>query len=160
MSECGGGEWRRGRHVLIAADSLVRAVETEDPDASDLPERPRTRADCAAVERPCPWTGCRFNLYLDVKPQTGTIALNFPHLEPDDMIESCALDVAERGAHTAQEISELLNVSHQRITQILDKALRVYRRISPDPEEPGVKNPPTRRISRRRLGRLRRAARR
>ena len=40
---------------------------------------------------------CKHHLYLDVNPETGSIKLNFPHLEPWEMLESCSLDVAERG---------------------------------------------------------------
>ena len=55
-------------------------VETMRADSADHPghdERPKTRADCLRVVRPCPWVSCRWNLALDVKPN-GNVTLNFP----------------------------------------------------------------------------------
>jgi len=58
--------------------------------------RPRTRAACGE-ERPCPFVSCEYHLYLDVSRRAGAIKLNFPDLEVEDMAETCALDLAERG---------------------------------------------------------------
>src|SRR5690242_9520574 len=35
-----------------------------------LPERPRTRGECAEGARPCPFLTCVHHLYLDVSPKT------------------------------------------------------------------------------------------
>ena len=64
---------------------------------------PRTRGDCLAGPRPCPWTGCRY------------------HLGPAR--ESCALDLAGRGGMTLDEIGALLGVTRERIRQIEGTAL-------------------------------------
>lgn len=80
-------------------------------------ERPKCRRDCLYIPRPCPWISCRYNLYLDVLPH-GAIKFNFPQLEPSEMIESCALDVAETGPHTLEEVGEILQVTRERIRQI------------------------------------------
>lgn len=80
--------------------------------------KPTTRADCAGIERPCPFVGCKHNLYLDVNPTTGSIKLNFPDLEPWEMEESCALDVAERCGITFEEIGEVMNLTRERIRQV------------------------------------------
>lgn len=61
-------------------------------------QRPMTRGECVYGVRPCPWVGCKHNLFLDVK-DTGSIILNYPDLEgPEDMDpeQSCVLDVIER----------------------------------------------------------------
>ena len=69
-------------------------------------ERPMTRADCQHgphAERPCPFVSCKYHLYLDVNPETGSIKLNFPHLDVSDMSDTCALDVADRGGITLED---------------------------------------------------------
>ena len=80
--------------------------------------RPRHRGHCVEATRPCPWVSCKFHLYLDVNPETGTIKLNFPDLEPWEMRESCALDVADRGGITLEEVGEILNLTRERIRQV------------------------------------------
>jgi hypothetical protein len=92
-----------------------------DVDGEDI-ARPLTRADCAEGERPCPFVACRHNLFLDVSPK-GAIKLNFPDREPDEMLCSCALDVAERGGTTLDEVGVLMNVTRERARQIELEAL-------------------------------------
>ena len=92
---------------------------------ADAPyERPRTRGDCAQVPRPCPYVACKYSLYLDVS-LTGSIILNFPHLEPGQMPaeRSCALDLAERGPRTLEYIAVVTNLTRERIRQLELKAL-------------------------------------
>jgi hypothetical protein len=81
-------------------------------------ERPRTRGECMGMERPCPFVGCRYHLYLDVNPDTGTIRLNFPDKEVWELKETCALDVADRGGEELEVVGGYLNLSRQRIEQI------------------------------------------
>jgi len=81
-------------------------------------ERPVTRADCAGGERPCPFVSCKYHLYLDVNPETGSIKLNFPDIEVWEMTETCALDVAERGGVTLEEVGEIMNLTRERIRQL------------------------------------------
>src|SRR5262245_58679883 len=86
-------------------------------------ERPATRADCCEQERPCPFVSCRYHLYLDVQP-SGSIRLNFPELEPWDLHETCALDVADRGGASMGVVGDAINVSKQRVEQVQGEALR------------------------------------
>jgi hypothetical protein len=81
-------------------------------------ERPRTRAECCDGPRPCLWVSCRFHLYLDVNEVTGSLKLNFPDKEPSELQCSCALDVAEKGGLTLEEIGRLLNVTRERARQL------------------------------------------
>jgi hypothetical protein len=83
-----------------------------------LPERPRTRGDCVGGERPCPWVGCRYHLYLHVNPETGRIAMAYPDLEPDEIGESCSLDVADRGGVTLEEVGAIMGLTRERIRQV------------------------------------------
>ena len=70
-------------------------------------ERPNKRSECASGPRPCLFVACKYHLYLDVNPETGSIKMNFPDLEPWELEETCALDIAERGGVTLEEV--LLN---------------------------------------------------
>ena len=80
--------------------------------------RPRSRGDCRNAPRPCPWVSCKYHLYLDIVPQSGSIKLNFPDLEVWDMTETCALDVADRGGITLEDVGMLLNLTRERIRQV------------------------------------------
>lgn len=116
---------RRGQHhpskpVTVSARALRTNVRT-------LPHwRPQTRAQCEDAPRPCPYVGCRFHLYLDVSKR-GSIKLNFPHLEPEELEHSCALDVAESGGATLEQVGYLLNVVRERVRQLEDMAFRKLR---------------------------------
>lgn len=93
-------------------------------------ERPRTRGDCAEGPRPCPWVSCAHHLYLDVNPDSGAIKLNFPDMEVWQMAESCALDVAERGGTTLEDVGGLLGLTKERARQVQFVALARLRRTT------------------------------
>jgi len=111
--------YRLGKRELEQA-----ATEVRDCNFS----RPRTRGECEHGQRPCPYVGCKFNLYLEVS-RNGSIKFNFPDLEPDEMTVSCVLDVAERGGITASGAGPLLNLTRERVRQIevaaIDKLMAV-----------------------------------
>lgn len=86
-------------------------------------DRPRTRADCAGGPRPCPWAGCRHHLLLEITPETGRIVLQERELE--DLPETCALDVAERGGLNQPDTGALLGVTRQRVDQLEKRGLRL-----------------------------------
>jgi len=79
--------------------------------------RPRTRAECWNVPRPCPFVSCKYHLYLDIN-KCGSFTLTFPGKEPWEVNPSCALDVAEEGGHTLEEVGNILGVTRERIRQI------------------------------------------
>ncbi|MDB4955094.1 MAG: hypothetical protein JWO36_2663, partial [Myxococcales bacterium] len=83
----------------------------------DIP-RPTTREQCREDVRPCPWVACKHHLYLDINPETGSIKINFPDLEPWELKHTCALDVAERGGITLEEVGEIMNLTRERIRQV------------------------------------------
>jgi hypothetical protein len=99
-------------------------------------ERPQTRAECQGSPRPCPWVSCAHHLYLDINPTSGAIKLNFPHLEVWEMKETCALDVADKGGITLEEVGEILNLTRERIRQVEVRGLGKMREQTEDDETP------------------------
>ena len=119
----------RFRSKTIAPKRLTRdekklALSLVYPEDVD---RPRMRAHCQNVARPCPFVSCGHHLYLDVNPQSGAIKLNFPHLEVWEMAETCALDVADRGGITLEEVGAILNLTRERIRQVEVRGLTKIR---------------------------------
>jgi hypothetical protein len=119
---------RRKRDVRARTISVKRMTKRElelgrmlYPD--EQVERPVTRADCGAGERPCPFVSCKHHLYLDVSARTGAIKLNFPDLEVWEMADTCALDVADRGGTTLEEVGAIMNLTRERIRQVEVKGL-------------------------------------
>jgi hypothetical protein len=86
-------------------------------------EKPRMRSECVDGARPCPFVSCKHHLYLDVSARTGAIKLNFPDLEVWEMTETCALDIADRGGTTLEEVGAIMNLTRERIRQVEVKAL-------------------------------------
>lgn len=115
----------RPRTLHVRQLKLINAREGAAEAVSELPNipRPQTRSDCATTPRPCPFVSCKYHLYLDVIPATRSIKFNFPELEPTDMKESCALDVADRGGTTLLDVATMLRLTRERIRQIEAKVL-------------------------------------
>lgn len=80
--------------------------------------KPTTRADCVDMERPCPYVSCKYHLYIDVHPVRGSIKINFPDVEVWEMTETCALDIADRGGITLEEVGEIMNLTRERVRQV------------------------------------------
>ena len=80
--------------------------------------RPKTRGDCKGMDRPCPFVSCKHHLYIDVHPVRGSIKLNFPDTEVWEMKETCALDVADRGGITLEEVGDIMNLTRERVRQV------------------------------------------
>ncbi len=81
-------------------------------------QRPQSRADCVHGPRPCLYVACKHHLYLDVNPETGSIKINFPDKDVWELQETCALDVAERGGVTLEEVGDILNLTRERVRQV------------------------------------------
>ncbi len=120
---------RRKRAIRARTISVKRMTKRElelgrllYPEVEES-ERPMARADCVNGERPCPFVSCKHHLFLDVSARTGAIKLNFPDLEVWDMSETCALDVADRGGTTLEEVGAIMNLTRERIRQVEVKGL-------------------------------------
>jgi hypothetical protein len=119
---------RRKREIRARTISVKRMTKRELEIGRMLyPEtdyyKPATRAECADGPRPCPYVSCQHHLFLDVSARTGAIKLNFPDLEVWDMNETCALDVADRGGTTLEDVGAIMNLTRERIRQVEVKAL-------------------------------------
>lgn len=112
----------------LTKDELRFAAEIAELEIEA--ERPRNRLECADGPRPCPWVSCRYNLYLDVTPSTGSIRVNLP-IAVEDMKESCVLDFDER-PQSQDQIGDLFGLSRQRVQQIeqgsLDRLIKRHAR--------------------------------
>jgi len=122
----------------MARDLRRRRLTGEvDPEEQELlrsveDNRPRTRADCINGPRPCLFVSCKHNLYLDVNPETGSIKLNFPDKEIWELEHTCALDVAEKGGITLEEVGEIMNLTRERIRQVETRGLAKLREATED----------------------------
>ncbi len=120
---------RRSRGVPRAHSISMRIMRREhlrrgaQPHPSIDEPRPLTRGDCVDAARPCPWALCKYHLYLDVDPRTGSLKLNFPALEPWELEQTCALDIADQGGVTLEIVGNVLNVTRERSRQIELRAL-------------------------------------
>lgn len=124
-------EWQASRNVRVREVKprtvgykriSKRSLNVVYDYPTDIP-RPRTRGECAGVPRPCPFVSCRYHLYLDVT-QLGSLRLNFPDLEPDELEHSCCLDLADEGRLTLQQVAVTANVTRERVRQVERRILR------------------------------------
>lgn len=118
---------RRG--MTTATKHLTReylrsqATLLTDSDFEALDDRPRTWGECSERTGPCAWVMCKHHLYLDVNPDTGSIKLNFPELEPEELEHPCVLRLAATGGLTLEEVGERINLTRERVRQVGTRAL-------------------------------------
>jgi len=119
-----GGRRSRRKRQVRARTVAIKQMRREELRLGALlypprgEPRPRTRGECRNMERPCPFVGCKYHLYLDVSPRGG-IKFNFPDLEVWELQETCALDVAERpGGVTLEEVGTIMNLTRERVRQL------------------------------------------
>jgi hypothetical protein len=109
---------RRERELGVVDEELTGLIQEIESI------RPRSRADCATGPRPCMFISCKHHLYLDINPSTGSIKLNFPEREVWELAETCALDIADRGGITLEEVGEVMNLTRERIRQLETRGLK------------------------------------
>jgi len=119
----GDGRRKRRERARAHTISIRRLSKTELARGRMLyPEtdywKPKTRAECVDMERPCPFVSCKYHLYVDVHPIRGSIKVNFTDLEVWEMTETCALDIADRGGITLEEVGEIMNLTRERVRQV------------------------------------------
>ncbi len=122
-------EGRRGAVARPRTISSPRLSPEEVAAGKELVDwmehhRPRSREDCRDGPRPCPFVGCRYHLYLDVKPGSRAIKLNFPDRPPWEIPFTCALDIAEHGRQTLADVGAAINLTRERVRQVVRDAAR------------------------------------
>lgn len=119
----------RSRSRTMSRKEMARDMRRQrlaggpDPEELKLMEqierlRPKTRADCVNGPRPCLFVSCKHHLYLDVNPATGSVKLNFPDKEIWELPHTCALDVADQGGITLEEVGDIMNLTRERVRQV------------------------------------------
>jgi hypothetical protein len=87
-----------------------------------VPPLHKTRGECPEA-RPCLRVVCRHHLYTDVSP-FGSLQMNHPNKEIDELEETCSLDVADRGEHSLEQVAKYLGVTRERVRQIEIAAIK------------------------------------
>jgi hypothetical protein len=108
----------RARTISVKRLGLRDVERAFRADPELFLDRPSKRSQCASGPRPCPYVSCRYHLYLDVSRRTGSIKLNFPDLEVWEMAITCALDIADDGGATLEDVGAIMNVTRERIRQL------------------------------------------
>jgi len=80
-----------------------------------------TRGACRRLEGPCPHSVCRFNLTSERRDNRGAkpAQMHLPVVR-----ETCALEAADRGGMTLEEIASRLSLTRERVRQIELGALK------------------------------------
>lgn len=109
-------------------------------------ERPKTRGECYAMPRPCPFVSCRYHLAIDAHKDWGNnYRLRLLCEDPTIMANTCALDVAdgmcdlpdtghglgdEAAEVSLEEIGAMVGVQPQRVQQNIEAAQAAIRAAS------------------------------
>jgi hypothetical protein len=131
----GRGKRRRRSRARARTISIRRLSKTElNLGRMMYPEeqywRPEARGECVDMERPCPFVSCKYHLYIDVHPVRGSIKINFPDIEVWEMTDTCALDIADRGGITLEEVGEIMNLTRERVRQVETQGLAKLQGLS------------------------------
>jgi hypothetical protein len=80
-----------------------------------------TRGGCRKLAGPCPHAVCRFNLTTERRDNRGakSAQLHLPVVR-----ETCALEAADQGGMTLEEIASRLSLTRERVRQIELAALK------------------------------------
>ena len=141
---------RRRGHTSLRGHRLGRAHVADMLARYEIARcsPPRRRQDCPTA-RPCPKVSCRYHLAIEVDGR-GRMRLapirvwevnrkgqahGLPDLEAGDLgglPETCALDIADREALHLEAIGEHLNLTRERVRQVLREGLAKVRSVEPE----------------------------
>ena len=80
-----------------------------------------THGACRQLPGPCPYAICRFNLTAETRDSRGAKPA---HASAPILREACALEAAEQGGMTLEEIAARFALTRERVRQIELSALR------------------------------------
>lgn len=103
--------------IMLPSIRLSKLEISVGKDLDDFAPFPKTRADCVNGPRPCPFARCRYHLAVEVK-ESGSLRLVHGHDDITELRDTCALDLADRGGMTLEEVAGALNVTRERARQI------------------------------------------
>lgn len=134
----GKGKGFRRSKAFLAKQVRRMVVQERAEGGADLERsmfmaalaRPKKRWQCEQGDRPCPFLTCRHHLAVEVTA-AGGLKLNHPDTELEELPDTCALDVAERGGVTLDEVARRLNVTRERIRQEEVAAVLKFRKRVP-----------------------------
>lgn len=95
---------------------------TESGASNVVPLRrrmPVVRSECVDGPRPCPHTACRYHLF-DTVTRAKRERLD---AGAEQMVETCALDVADRGVSRLEQVAEILGSTRQLVQMIEARAV-------------------------------------
>lgn len=110
---------RRGSTIsckYLTREELALKKKLDDENFISTP--PQVRSECKDGIRPCPFLSCKYHLYLDVNKENGSIKFNFPDIDFDELEETCALDIIDKGEATLDLIGKYMNLTRERVRQI------------------------------------------
>mgnify|MGYP007066200284 CR=1 FL=1 len=99
-----------GLNVVPGCEEILRSCDARSFvwDGQQLTgvtsSRPRQRADCAGVARPCPHIACRYHLMFESDPVSGSLRMKPLAIQYDTASCSCALDMAEMRIQSIDEM--------------------------------------------------------
>ncbi len=115
---------------------MTQRARTLKPKRLSDDERELIAVENSDEIRPKTRAACSFHLYLDVNPRNGHIKYNFPDRELWDLDETCALDVADRGGITLEDVGLAMNLTRERVRQVEATAQARLRADHPNLNEP------------------------
>jgi len=97
---------------------MVQSASAPQPPA-DAPQRARHPSLMGCVDHglpraPCPQTECRYHL-----------AQRGPWEHATSPMRDCAIDVANEGPHTLEEVATFIGLTEERVRQIEERALEL-----------------------------------
>lgn len=136
----------RPRTMALSKHRRRKAIQQSARDNADtrlLAEHPKPKTYGECPDGPCPYVSCRHHNYLQADPRTGSIKINFPHLDPLEIPETCSLKAADKGGRTLDVTALLVNLTRERTRQIEVQALTRLRPMlgsaaaeDADPDDP------------------------